>query len=132
MTKKIKQKWSIKENIGHLSDLDDLHIRRVDDFIRSRKELQHADMTNYATNYGNHNRKHSENILTTFAEKRIRFLSMIDQLDDTVLSRKAMHPRLKVEINVYDMLYFIAEHDLHHLGSIRLIMDTFEEEKVSS
>ena len=42
--KKMNDGWSIKEHIGHLSDLEELHEGRIDDFLSGLKTLCAADM----------------------------------------------------------------------------------------
>ena len=36
LVKKIEENWSVKENIGHLVDLEELHSGRIDDFIEGK------------------------------------------------------------------------------------------------
>ncbi|NOT35790.1 MAG: hypothetical protein HOP11_00260 [Saprospiraceae bacterium] len=40
------QKWSIKENIGHLIDLEELHLKRIIQFKSLETELIATDMSN--------------------------------------------------------------------------------------
>ena len=37
----------------------------------------------------------------------------------------SIHPRLKVEMKPVDMMFFVAEHDDHHLASILEIKNRF-------
>src|ERR1700683_1816610 len=43
-------KWSIKEQIGHLSDLEPLWLGRIEDISGGLSELRVADLTNRKTN----------------------------------------------------------------------------------
>ena len=47
--------WSIKDNIGHLIDLEALLDSRLDDFLAGRETLTGADMSNAKTNAAPHN-----------------------------------------------------------------------------
>src|SRR5688500_331092 len=47
--------WSIKEHIGHLADLEELHTGRVDDFESGLDTLRAADMSNTRTREASHN-----------------------------------------------------------------------------
>jgi hypothetical protein len=118
-------KWSIQEHIGHLADIEELHEGRIDDFLAGKEMLRAADMTNAKTSKSSHNDKKIEDILREFRDKREHFVSRLVKLDDKVHESKSMHPRLQVPMRPVDMAYFTAEHDDHHLASIREIMMTF-------
>jgi len=55
LSKREDNHWSIKEHIGHLSDLEELHDGRIDDFENAKNTLRAADMSNEKTNKANHN-----------------------------------------------------------------------------
>jgi hypothetical protein len=46
------------------------------------------------------------------------FVARLDSYDEAIVSRTALHPRLKTKIRVIDLAFFIAEHDDHHLARI--------------
>jgi hypothetical protein len=115
-------KWSIKEHIGHLGDLEILHEGRIDDFLARKEILRAADMTNTETNKAHHNQSSLQELIHRFSEKRKTFISRLEKLDDDTQEVKAIHPRLKVMMRPADMAYFTAEHDDHHLTSIRELM----------
>jgi uncharacterized damage-inducible protein DinB len=110
--------WSIKQHIGHLCDLDRLHRGRVDDFMNGAPMLRAADMTNAATENSDHNSMPGIELLARFRAERAHFIEKVLQLDDLQLDRKAWHPRLQQKMNVPDMLFFIGEHDTHHLARV--------------
>lgn len=111
-------KWSIKEQAGHLLDLEGLGIRRLDDFEAGRETLTAADMENRRTHDANHNSATIENILTRFRKERMEFVGRLDAYDKAFVQRTALHPRLNLKIRVVDLAFFIAEHDDHHLARI--------------
>jgi len=111
-------KWSIKEHIGHLTDLESIHSGRLQDFRNREHELRAADMKNVATEKANHNDNSLENLLSDFAVKRKAFIEELRNLDDATQSHRAVHPRLKVLMRPVDMATFTAEHDDHHIASI--------------
>jgi hypothetical protein len=115
-------KWSIKEHIGHLSDLENLHEGRIDDFLAGKEILRAADMTNTKTNNANHNNANIQNLLNDFKIKRATFISRMKELSDETQNFKSLHPRLQVMMRPVDMAYFTAEHDDHHLVSMREII----------
>jgi hypothetical protein len=124
LTVKPDDKWSIKEEIGHLSDLEPLWSGRLDDFINREPELKPADLTNRKTHEANHNGTTLSALLDNFRQERGRLVARLMSLDEDRLLHAALHPRLKTPMRVIDLAYFVAEHDDHHLAGIREIMNT--------
>ncbi|MCE3225647.1 MAG: DinB family protein [Bacteroidetes bacterium] len=122
LSKKNGDAWSIKEHIGHLNDLEELHEGRIDDFLARKEMLRAADMQNVKTNQANHNKKSLDQLIKEFKSNRDRFISRLQKLDDETQQFKSMHPRLKVFMRPVDMAFFTAEHDDHHLASIRELL----------
>jgi hypothetical protein len=118
LTRRDGDKWSIQEQAGHLLDLEDLGMNRLDDFEAGREALVAADMTNQKTHEAVHNANSIENILRDFRKERMAFVARLDSYDEAFVSRMALHPRLKAKIRVIDLAFFIAEHDDHHLARI--------------
>ncbi len=115
---KTGDKWSIKEEIGHLLDLEPLWYGRMEDFINREIELRSADLKNRKTHEANHNERAVEDILADFRKERKKFVEKIIQMNDADLINTALHPRLKTPMKVIDLAYFVAEHDDHHLAQI--------------
>ena len=121
LTLKPNGKWSVKEEIGHLSDLEPLWLGRVDDLVNDLAELRPADLTNQTTHNANHNATAIKVLLLRFREQRQQFVSRLMHLNDKQLLNTSLHPRLKTPMRIIDLAYFVAEHDDHHLASIREI-----------
>ena len=115
--------WSIQEHVGHLIDLEELHEGRIDDFLANRKMLRPADMTNGKTNYAEHNDNDIEDMLEDFYNVREHFIKRLEELEDEILARAILHPRLNQLMRPVDMAIFIAEHDDHHLAIIRELIN---------
>jgi hypothetical protein len=120
-------KWSIKEEVGHLNDLEELHEGRIDDFLARKEILRAADMDNIKTKQANHNSTPIHVLLQAFINNRRRFVERLEKLDDASYQFKSLHPRLKVMMRPVDMAYFTAEHDDHHLATIREILRHLEK-----
>ena len=118
----LNERWSIKEHIGHLTDLDDLHIGRVTDFVNRKQTLRAADMSNKQTYSANHNKKSISYLINEFDSKRNLLVSTLKNLDDETQYFNSIHPRLKVPMKLVDMAFFTAEHDEHHITSIYEIL----------
>ena len=111
-------KWSIKEQAGHLLDLESLGMSRLNDFEAGRETLIAADMKNRKTHDANHNAAAIEDILARFRHERMEFVGRLDDYDEAFVQRTALHPRLNIRMRVLDLAFFIAEHDDHHLARI--------------
>jgi uncharacterized damage-inducible protein DinB len=115
---KMQEKWSAQEHAGHLLDLEPLWLARVDDYAAGSDQLTAADLSNRKTNEANHNAHPLEQILTAFRAARERLLTRVEGLDSSLFARAIPHPRLKTPMRLVDHLYFVAEHDDHHLARI--------------
>lgn len=124
LVKKPGDKWSAQEHAGHLLDLEPLWTARVDDFMKGNSELTVADLTNRGTTEANHNARPLGQILTSFRQARGWLVAHATQLDPAT-DRTLLHPRMKTPMRLVDHLYFVAEHDDHHLAHIwELISDS--------
>jgi hypothetical protein len=120
-------KWSIKEHVGHLSDLEELHEGRIDDFLARKDTLRAADMNNTKTIEAEHNEKSIQQLFLNFVHKRKKFIARLEHLNDDTQRFSSMHPRLKVPMRPIDMAFFTAEHDDHHLADIREIIESMKD-----
>lgn len=118
LSKKIGDSWSIKEHIGHLIDLEGLHLNRLSQFSNLAEVLDTADMSNAKTYGSDHNHRDLDFLLTKFKRHRAHFIHQFQKMDDTSLLHQALHPRLKVPMRPVDLIFFMAEHDDHHIASI--------------
>jgi uncharacterized damage-inducible protein DinB len=118
MTAKPQGKWSAQEHAGHLLDLESLWLARLEDYVAARDELTPADLTNRKTDEANHNARPLEQLLVEFRAARATLLKRVDESDASLFTRTIPHPRLKTPMRLVDHLYFVAEHDDHHLARI--------------
>lgn len=118
LSERPKDKWSIKEHLGHLIDLEELWIDRLLQFEQFVPELIHADMSNQKTEHANHNEVSIGNLLTKFHNERTKLIATFDRLSEAVQKHSALHPRIKMQMKPVDLLFFVAEHDGHHIASI--------------
>ena len=118
LIRRVQEKWSAQEHAGHLLDLEPLWLARVGDYVAARDQLTVADLKNRKTDEANHNARPLEQILSEFRAARERLLKRVDELDASLFSRAIPHPRLKTPMRLVDHLFFVAEHDDHHLARI--------------
>jgi hypothetical protein len=114
--------WSAHEHLGHLDDLHGLDMRRIQNFMSAAAVLSAADMTNRSTDEAGHNATASAMLLDRLRLHRDELVQKLEDLDDTVVTRTALHPRLQRSLSVLDWMYFVAEHDDHHLAKAREVM----------
>lgn len=111
-------KWSAQEHAGHLLDLEPLWLARVDDFLRGGDTLTAADLTNRKTHEANHNARSLQEILADFRGARFSLVDRVEKCSSDLFARSMLHPRLKQPMRLVDHLYFVAEHDDHHIATI--------------
>lgn len=111
-------KWSAQEHAGHLLDLEPLWMARVEDFLGDGETLTVADLSNRKTHEANHNGRELGRILAGFREARMHLVDRIWKSQSFLFARTLLHPRLKQPMRLVDHLYFVAEHDDHHLARI--------------
>jgi uncharacterized damage-inducible protein DinB len=117
-----KDGWSAKEHLGHLYDLEELWWKRLQDFLDRKELLSVADLTNTKTKEAGHNEKPLEAIMQQFVIERQRMLETVYGFDKATLALTAVHPRLNQSMRLIDLLYFVAEHDDHHITKISSLL----------
>ena len=115
---RIDNTWSIKEQVGHLADLEPLWQGRFEDIINGRTELRATDLLNTQTTRANHNETPADQLLLNFRQLRQQTLQLLENIDEATIFKSALHPRLKTPMRTMDHFLFVAEHDDHHLARI--------------
>ena len=118
LTRRDGDTWSAQENIGHLLDGEPFCVQRVADILNGRPRLRDADLTNRKTHEANHNAASIDDILSSFRELRTKLVGQLDELPDSAFERAATHPRLEQPMRLLDWMFFVAEHDDHHLAHV--------------
>lgn len=116
-------KWSVKEHIGHLVILEALWQERINDITNGHTHLTVADLDNKATSTAEFNRIPINELVARFSEIRGNTLKLLQTTDVAAISTKSRHPRMLQDLGLTDHLYFVAEHDDHHLNYIRLFLN---------
>jgi uncharacterized damage-inducible protein DinB len=118
LVKKPENKWSAQEHAGHLLDLESLWMARVEDYVAGLAELAAADLSNRKTDEADHNARPLADILGEFRQARLRLVDRVEEIQPALFALSVIHPRLKQPMRLVDHLYFVAEHDDHHLAKI--------------
>jgi len=119
LSERPNNKWSVKQNIGHLAEVDEIASKRIDEMISGS-----AVMSPAVFEPKDYNPWPIEKVLTFFKEVRTANLAKYQNLSESDLLNSSLHPRLKVQMTPVDLAWFDAEHDDHHLVKINLILST--------
>jgi uncharacterized damage-inducible protein DinB len=115
----VNDKWSVKEHLGHLVDLEPLDDRRLREFLNHAKVLSAADMENRATQIADHRSRPIAAIIRRLTAGREALVRRLEALSEEQIEIVAIHPRLEKPMRLVDWVYFVAEHDDHHLAQAR-------------
>jgi uncharacterized damage-inducible protein DinB len=118
--------WSIRQNVGHLTDLETLWQVRVDDILSGKSSMRPADLQNTKTHQANHNDVPLEVLLKDFRQIRNQTLDRLANLSEEDVFKSALHPRLNTPMRIMDLFLFVAEHDDHHLARISELLRRLE------
>lgn len=124
LTAKPGDRWSPQEHAGHVMDLEPLWLARIEDFVNGKPVLTVADLTNRKTHEGRHNERPLSKIFAEFRKGRGRLLERVETVAPEDWKVAIPHPRLKTPMHLADHLYFVAEHDDHHLAYIWELLNT--------
>ena len=114
--------WSVKEHVGHLYDLEELWWKRLQDFRQNKAVLTAADLNNQKTKEAGHNENTLEKLIEGFTIERQKILETVYGFDEEMLLRSSGHPRLNQPMRRIDSLFFVAEHDDHHISTISTLL----------
>ncbi len=117
LSTRFHDKWSIKQNIGHLAEVTQISTRRIDEMCEGVTTLSPAVFEPQ-----DYNPWPIERVLELFETTRQETLRKFRTLNEKQLTLGSMHPRLAVRLTPVDLAYFDAEHDDHHLLKISDIL----------
>jgi uncharacterized damage-inducible protein DinB len=112
------ERWSAQENLGHLTDLEELWQGRLDDFGNGAEVLRPADLENGKTHAANHNDVVLAQVVADLETARATTIERLQRLAPQEFGKVSRHPRLDAPMRLVDLLFFVAEHDDHHLARV--------------
>lgn len=110
--------WSAQEHAGHLLTLEALWAERLQNFRDLSNTLAPADLSNRPTDLADYNARPLTEVLSNFRAARHATLNAIPEHGSPAFDHALPHPRLQTPMRLVDHLYFVAEHDDHHLARI--------------
>jgi len=110
-------KWSLKEVLGHVVDMEWVFTYRALSFARGNPApLPGVDQDAFLAN-GNLATRDLQDVLTEFSHLRNADTRLFASLDDATLDRRGTASGY--EFSVRALLYIIAGHQIHHLRVLR-------------
>lgn len=111
-------KWSIKEEIGHLGDLEPLWLERTLQIKKNEADLVPADLDNTKTEEATHDAKKIKDLIVIFSKQREVLINALRGFEEEQMHFTCKHPRLGTAMRIVDLANFVAEHDDHHLATM--------------
>lgn len=127
---RVNAKWSVKEHLGHLVDLQPLDEQRLKEFLNHAKVLSAADVENRTTEIAGHRSVPIAHIIKRLAAARQDLVRRLEILTEEEVERVAIHPRLQQPMRLLDWVHFMAEHDDHHLARARSVIAGFHNPRI--
>jgi hypothetical protein len=120
LSNRLNNKWSVKENIGHLAEVDEIANKRIDEMIRGISPMSPAVFEPKA-----YQEWPIDEVVNYFREGRLKNIKRYRELSPQEFEKTSLHPRLKIMMSPVDLAWFDAEHDDHHLVRINEILEFF-------
>ena len=125
--RQVEGKWSIAQNIGHLSDVEELWQERLDDLKKGRKTYSPAVPARFQELAKRHQASPIEEIIRELQDRRSLLVDALATASPELQLASAFHERLQVPMRLVDCAQFCAEHDDHHLLQIRRLRSMLAE-----
>jgi hypothetical protein len=120
LSNKLDGKWSIKQNIGHLAEVDEIAMKRIGEMKLGVSPMSPAVFEPRQ----DYNEQPVRVVIDYFRRNRLANIAEYGNLSENDLNRSSLHPRLKVHMTPVDLAWFDAEHDDHHLVRISEILNS--------
>jgi hypothetical protein len=111
--------WSIAQNIGHLSDVEELWQERLDDLRQGKKTYSPAMGARFQELAKRHQASPIAEIIRELKDRRSLLVDALAKASPELQRASAFHERLQVPMRLVDCAQFYSEHDDHHLLRIR-------------
>lgn len=120
LSAQVEGKWSVKENIGHLGEVEEILPKRIDEILNGVPTMSPAVFP-VTRDY---NKMTIAEVVAFFEESRLATLQVYNTLQPEAYKLTSIHPRFKVPMSTVDLAFFHAEHDDHHLVRMSEIINT--------
>src|SRR5688572_14807709 len=103
LSEKLDGKWSVKQNIGHLAEVDEIANKRLDEMIAGISPMSPAVFEPQ-----DYNPWPIEKVVEFFKAARLKNIQKYNSITETDLLKPSLHPRLKVQMTPVDLAWFDA------------------------
>jgi uncharacterized damage-inducible protein DinB len=117
LSEKFMGKWSIKQHIGHLAEVDEIANKRIDEMMKGISPMSPAVFEPQ-----DYNPWPIDKVVEFFTNTRLKNIEKYKTLNNGDLQKSSLHPRLQQQMTPVDLAWFDAEHDDHHLVKISEII----------
>ena len=117
----LEGKWSIAQNIGHLSDVEELWQERLEDLKKGKKTYTPAVGPRFQELAKRHQERSLAETLGELRARRFWLVEALSRAPPELQKSSAFHERLQVPMRLVDCAQFYSEHDDHHLLRIRTL-----------
>jgi uncharacterized damage-inducible protein DinB len=117
--RQVEGKWSIAQNIGHLSDVEELWQERLDDLKQGKQTYAPAVAARFQELAKRHQASPIKEIIRELKDRRSLLVAELAKASPELQQASAFHERLQVPMRLVDCAQFYSEHDDHHLLRIR-------------
>lgn len=117
--RQVEGRWSIAQNMGHLSDVEELWQERLDDLRKGKKTYTPAVGARFQELAKRHQALPLSEIISELKERRSHLVDALASASPELQRASAFHERLQVPMRLVDCAQFYSEHDDHHLLRIR-------------
>jgi uncharacterized damage-inducible protein DinB len=117
--------WSIAQNVGHLSDVEELWQERLEDLRQGRETYTPAVPARFIALAERHQTRPLAATVAELRERRARLVDALAGATPGLQRASAFHERLQTRMRLVDCAQFYAEHDDHHLLRIRELRGIF-------
>src|SRR5262245_51036494 len=114
-------KWSIAQNVGHLSDVEELWQERLEDLRQGKGVYTPAVAARFQALALRHQERSLQETVAELSARRTSLVNALNHASPELQRASAFHERLKVPMRLVDCAQFYAEHDDHHCLRIRAI-----------
>ena len=124
LSARLDNKWSVKENIGHLAEVDEIAHKRISEMISGISPMSPAVFEPkpfYEWPIST--------VIEYFRDNRLRNINRYALLTPDELEKSSEHPRLKMRMTPVDLALFDAEHDDHHLVRVNEIISVLSSSR---
>lgn len=116
--------WSMFDHAAHLLLVQERFHMRIEEYRALCERLSPIGFEDAENRLRGHASRDTGDMLEEFRLERMAFIAEVRSLPKGILPHRAEHPCRGPGMRITDALYWLAEHDDHHLACIRALRDS--------